>query len=566
MRYRPVSLLASRVPIVPLTGGVLVAIGIVVWLGYGATREWQRSSMLLVERRAEERTETLVRALTRDMQAVQASVLARRHWNDGPAGSLNELTDLIAVTFARYPYPEAFFGWPQGVDQARLFLYRADRPPHWVPETDATDLYPVVLVRDPQVAAALAGRIADDVAERRDYALFETALDGVPYQVVARILYKDSLREHAQGVFGFVVNLDWVRRIYFRELNAELATVGDTAVGLDVEVLTEQGRRIVASAGVARPPGTARSFPLLFFDPQLVMLGGSADLPRRMWTVRVSAGSDPTLLASTKAGDWTFVIIATAAAALVIGLVLTGSAARADAALTEMRSDFVAAVTHELKAPLATIRTVGDTLAKGRVTQGDVMKHYSQVLVQEARRLTRLVDNLLAYARVTDVTGIYTFEPQVAAELVDEALHGFRHQLSEADFELHVDVPVDLPLVRADRTAINLLLDNLIDNALRYSGRQRWLGVTAWATPRGVTIEVKDHGQGISADELLQVQSKFYRGRRTPREGNGLGLAIAKRIAADHGAPFHLDSRVGEGTTVALTLPAIREVAHAVAG
>ncbi len=128
-----------------------------------------------------------------------------------------------------------------------------------------------------------------------------------------------------------------------------------------------------------------------------------------------------------------------------------------------MRSDFVSSVTHELKTPLANIRAMADTLAR-RPIGGETVRDYAELLMQEARRLTRLVDNLLAYARVTDVTEMYSFEPIAPAELVDDVLQNFRHPLSEREFKVEVDMPVDLPLVRADRTAMMLTLDNLVDN------------------------------------------------------------------------------------------------------
>ena len=102
-----------------------------------------------------------------------------------------------------------------------------------------------------------------------------------------------------------------------------------------------------------------------------------------------------------------------------------------------MRSDFVSSVTHELKTPLANIRAMADTLAR-RPIGGETVRDYAALLMQEARRLTRLVDNLLAYARVTDVTEMYSFEPIAPAELVDDVLQNFRHPLSEREFTVEV--------------------------------------------------------------------------------------------------------------------------------
>ena len=161
---------------------------------------------------------------------------------------------------------------------------------------------------------------------------------------------------------------------------------------------------------------------------------------------------------------------------LFIGLVLTARAARASARVAGMRSEFVSSVTHELKTPIATIRAIGDTLVRGRMSEPKAMQDYAQLVVQESRRLGRLVDNLLAYARITDVTEVYTFEP-VLPGAVDEALQVYRAQLAQAGFEVRVDVPGDVPAVRGDRTALGLVLDNLLDNAIRYSESSRWLDV-----------------------------------------------------------------------------------------
>ena len=168
-----------------------------------------------------------------------------------------------------------------------------------------------------------------------------------------------------------------------------------------------------------------------------------------------------------------------AVAALALGLVLTARAARDSARLAEMRSDFVSTVTHELKTPIATIRAVGDTLVRGRISEPRALREYAELVVQEAKRLTRLVENLLAYARITDVTEVYAFEPLVLRDLVDEALKGFGAQLVEAGFDVQIDVPDDLPPIRGDQTALRLALDNLVDNAIRYSGTGRWIGLRA---------------------------------------------------------------------------------------
>jgi len=252
-------------------------------------------------------------------------------------------------------------------------------------------------------------------------------------------------------------------------------------------------------------------------------------------------------------------IAAITSVVLAVSLVLLMQAALANARLVEMRADFVSAVTHELKTPLAGLSMVTETLASGRTTRSaEMTREYGQMAAQETKRLARLIDNLLAYARVTDVTEAYTFEPLVVADLVRATLQEFRSRLAHAAFNVVVEVPDDLPPVRGDRTALALLLGNVVDNAIRYSKERRGLRITARATRERVTIEIEDAGVGISGAELPHVTRRFYRGRNTTSGGSGLGLAIAERIAADHGGALVIRSNIGVGTTVSVSLTVAR--------
>jgi two-component system phosphate regulon sensor histidine kinase PhoR len=223
-----------------------------------------------------------------------------------------------------------------------------------------------------------------------------------------------------------------------------------------------------------------------------------------------------------------------------------------------MRSEFVSSVTHELKMPLANIRAVADTLTL-RAVPLDKIRIYGNHLRHEARRLTHLVDNLLAYARITDVANVYTFEPVVPARLVSDAIQGFQQPLSKGEFTVDISVPDGLPLVRADRGAMRLVLDNLLDNAIRYSKDVRAIRVVAYERGETVVLEVQDRGVGMTDEELPVVRQKFVRGRFTQPGGTGLGLGIVSRIVADHDGIFTLESTYGMGTTARVVLPVYQE-------
>lgn len=542
-----------------LIAGVGLSVLALAWFGFRATREWRRSSLMLVQSRAEETADVLVRTLARDMRGVDDSILSGVHWDELPLGSPHEISDRVASAFARYPYPEAFFGWDGVARNANMvFFTRVDRRPRWLPaDAPSAPSFPVSIVHDAPVVTHLTDRFAALAAQGRRFAAFETRFGDRPYQVVARLLYRDARRTQLERVFGFTVDLGWVRTSYFPELTEEVSrlTTGGSA-GLRVAILDERG---IAVAGVPAAAGegpvVSRALRPLFFDPELVMLSAAKDLPSHVWIVQVNAAGDPTVAVALRGADWTLGIATMAAITLNLGLLLAARALRASSELTRLRVDFVSSVTHELKTPLATIRSAAETLARGRVTGQAGVSDYARLLDQEAQRLGRLVDNLLAYSRITDVSEVYSFEPLAIGEFVDDLLRRFQLQFLYQRFDVEVDIPADLADVRADRTALALVFDNLIDNALRYSTERRTILIRAWHDDVHVHVAVRDSGVGIPPEEIDRVQRRFVRGRHAQSSGSGLGLAIATRVIRDHRGEIVIASVVGDGTTVRVSLP-----------
>ncbi len=554
MNLRPRAFVAE--PSTWLAALICCGLCALAWFGYRVTDQWHRSAALLADHRGQEAADLLTRALTRDMSGVQTSILnspeQNRHAFDPPY----EANDLVALAFARYPYPEFFFGWTPSSGGAVMFA-RTDRLPPWITATEKADVYPVEVWRDPPEIAALRRRVELDIARRRRYSVFDTSIGGVRYQIVALLAYEGTTRERLDRVFGIAVNLQWARNHYFNDILQQVAQIVGNSSATSYAVIDERGRRVAGTLDPSAQEATAtRAFPVLFFDPTLIAVDPPADLTQQSWTVATSAAGDPTFVLAARGARRSLVVVGAGVTLLALSLLATARAARASAAIAAVRADFVATVTHELKTPLSTIRAVGETLVRGRIKTDQDLKRYAKMLVREERRLTRLVNNLLAYSRVTDVTEVYSFEPHDPGALITEAIQGFRRQLADSGFSLDVSVAPDIPAVKADRTAIVLALDNLIDNAIRYSGDATSVAIHATAANGEVRFEVIDRGVGIADDELPAVRRRFVRGRTAPGDGNGLGLAIVSRIAEDHQGALHISSQIGSGTTVTLCIPA----------
>ena len=538
-----------------LVAAVCASAAVLAYLGYRAISEWEQAAGQVAARRADAAAKLLVAALTRDMRGVQQLLLTSTEQDDVTSDAGGDLLRPIGNALARYPYPQVFFSWrdPTTPDAVR-FYSRPERRPAWLTNAPTERMFPVVASREPAMARRLLARINQDCAEGRRFSVFDFEADD-PYQVVALVSYRDPLREQPASVLGFMVDLKWTREHYFSDLVAQVARIEGNDNAIEFSVIDDNSRLVVGAGERDQAAARRLTFPLAFFDPLIVAVNPPPDLHITTWSAVANPIHDPTLAAAERGARRTLAVGAVMALALTIGLWLSLEAGRASETLADMRADFVSAVTHELKTPIANMRAIHETLASGRVTT-ETSREYAEMGIREATRLTRLVDNLLAYARITDVTHAYTFEAVALETIVDRSVKEFASNLAHGDFAVHVDMPDGLPMVKADPTALNLMLNNLIDNAIRYSKERRHLTIAGRAQHGSVTLEVTDQGAGIPAEDIERVTRKFWRGQESHAGGSGLGLAIVDRIVADHGGTLEIRSSVGVGTSVIVTLPA----------
>ena len=531
----------------------VAATATLAWTSYQAITAWRLSAAQLADRRAESSVNLLVTALTRDMRAVQTLVLA-------PAitSSPQALTEQVAGAFARYPYPDVFFAWRRtGRDAGLTFFTRTDRPPSWLAGPEAPGYESLRTVDNPVLSHEILARLELDASRSSPVAFFNITHHGTAYQLVAQLANRESESETLDAVFGFLVDLTWVREHYFAGMADQTRGIGGIDPAITFRIRDAAGHSVVGPQDGRRAQG--RAFPLLFFDPVLTSSAPARDLVREVWTAEAVVGDDPVLAAANKGARQALLLVGLAALALAAGVVLTVRAANASADLAQMRADFMLAITHELKTPIASMRALTETLAAGRASGPDMAREYGRLAAHEAKRLGRLIENLLAHARITDVTQAYAFEVVGVDVLVDETIGDFSTQLEHGGFDVDIHLAADLPPVRIDRAAMRLALGNLVDNAIRYSGTSRLLQVHARADGASVALEVSDRGVGIPPDEIQHVWTKFFRGRRAAAGGSGRGLAIAHRIVTDHGGSLSVEPRDGAGTTVRIILPSAEQ-------
>lgn len=232
-------------------------------------------------------------------------------------------------------------------------------------------------------------------------------------------------------------------------------------------------------------------------------------------------------------------------------------ATRRSQKLARQQIEFVAGVTHELRTPLAALRSAGENLADGVVREPSQVARYGTMIEREGRRLSDMVEQVLEYAGIQSGRRAWIQEPTAVAELVAAALAESRPQAD--GIEVETEIREGLPEVMADPPALRRALGNLIGNAVKYGKAGGYLAVRAEQAGQEVRISVADRGRGIPEEDLPHIFEPFYRGRRLAGgsiAGSGLGLSLVRQIAEAHGGRVTVASREGEGSTFTLHLPA----------
>ena len=230
----------------------------------------------------------------------------------------------------------------------------------------------------------------------------------------------------------------------------------------------------------------------------------------------------------------------------------------AAAAAEKMRVDFVANASHELRTPLAAILGYSETLADDEDLDRDMRLKFGRTIRGEASRMLQIIEDLMDLSRIEADRFVAPTDDVSLVDVVTSA--AAQIESANKGVVVNVDISGDISGITGDRVQLGQLADNLLSNAVRYgtSGNGGLVGVTLERTDGAIILSVTDSGQGISAEHLPRLTERFYRAdaaRSRESGGTGLGLAIVKHIVERHRGTLEIRSKVGEGTTVIVTLP-----------
>ena len=227
-------------------------------------------------------------------------------------------------------------------------------------------------------------------------------------------------------------------------------------------------------------------------------------------------------------------------------------------ALHELKTTSVATVAHELRTPLASMRMLVDTLREGRYRGESQLQEYLDMVASENLRLSRLIDNFLTLSRLERNEHAITLQPTSAREIIEDAVHAMRAKLEVPGCHFTLDLPEPLPDILADRDALIVVLVNLLDNAVKYTGDEKRIDLRARDASGRVFISIQDNGIGLSKSERKNVFRRFYQVDQKlsrSRGGCGLGLALVQYIVEAHSGRVDVNSQLGRGTTFTVSVP-----------
>jgi len=222
----------------------------------------------------------------------------------------------------------------------------------------------------------------------------------------------------------------------------------------------------------------------------------------------------------------------------------------------QVRRDFVANVSHELRTPLAALKSVIETLHAGAVDDPATARDFLSRAEDEMDRLVLMVEELLQLSRIESGELPLALEPLDMRDVLTNAVDRMRTQANRKGVSLTLDLALATPLVVADRELLERAVVNLIHNAVKFTAEGGSIDVSGRPDDGGVTVEVRDSGEGIDPVDLPRVFERFYKADRARRAGGtGLGLAIVKHTIEAHGGSVKADSEPGRGSTFRFSVP-----------
>ncbi|RKD21639.1 two-component sensor histidine kinase [Caminicella sporogenes] len=220
----------------------------------------------------------------------------------------------------------------------------------------------------------------------------------------------------------------------------------------------------------------------------------------------------------------------------------------------KMKNEFISSISHELRTPLTSIKGWSETILTGDLNDKEEAKVGLKIIINEAERLTKMVEELLDFSRLESGRISLKFEILNIKKVLDEVILIFEGRAKKEEIKLDYVYSSENILINGDKNRLKQVFINILDNSIKFTNRGKKIFVNIYEDGKKVYIDFKDEGIGISEEDICRVKEKFYKGN-SKKSGSGLGLAISNEIIKLHGGSLDIESELGSGTVVKITLP-----------
>ncbi len=245
----------------------------------------------------------------------------------------------------------------------------------------------------------------------------------------------------------------------------------------------------------------------------------------------------------------------------IIGLLYVIHNVNREMEIARIKGNLVANVSHEIRTPVALIRMYAETLEMGRIQDEEKRQKYYRTILAETVRLSQLINNMLDFSKIESHMKQYHFTPGRLDVLVQQVLDMYQHNFEQNQFKVEVKIEPNLPEINMDAEAVTQAFVNLLDNAMKYSTDNKYIGISLTQRNEHLVLSVTDHGIGIPQKEFKKIFQKFYRVGDSlvhNTKGSGLGLSLVEHIMNVHHGRVEVESTVGKGSTFSLFFPKIQ--------
>lgn len=539
---------------------VAIPVAVLFYFQFKSLDDIEETSAVVLRQLSRDTADSLTREVEEALKRPHIDLLLR----PGREARLNPpdfgwLDTVFGEGMAASPFIEELWFWSETTAGFEDKFFVFDRASLHTPAADSDRRFHESPTRYRQVVP----KARELGAERRAIVAFPTVIDGRKKYVQLQLGFQEPNRDRVTRLLGFTVDAEELATKYFPGvIERRLASVQQPIGFPSLELYMTDGEgRPITTLGRA-PSSTVivdeRTFPLVFFDRGLLEYAAPYEQSRETWRVRTSYGAQtiPDIVTANTRPQMVLMIVM--ALVMAGGVFFVASAAAREVRVAELKSNFVASVSHDLKTPLALIQLFAETLELGRVRNPERAQEYYRIINAEARKLTRLIENILDFSRMEAGLRPYRPGPVDIGALTRQVLTDMESQFNQAQFTVTTHVEPNLPPVNVDEEAVEQAIENLLANAMKYSGDARDIDVHVSRANSHVCVSVKDRGIGISRREQKKIFRKFYRvdrGLGGGPQGCGLGLAIVDHTMRGHGGFVRVDSEPEHGSTFTLHFP-----------